>query len=68
MNMSPFELDLGWKPKYPIELLSQRKSSVEAVTSLRTRHISGAKDGAFAHLLVQSWQKAYNSKGYTPPA
>lgn len=68
MNMSPFELDLGWKPKSPLELLSTRDCSVESVTDLRTRLRSAATDATFAHLLAQSRQKAYNSKRYTPPS
>lgn len=68
MNMSPFELDLRWKPKSPIELLGRHDSSVEAVADIRTRLSSAAKDANFAHLLAHSRQKAYKSKAYTPPS
>lgn len=67
LNISPFELDLGWKPKSPLELLSNPDSSVESVRLLRNRISAAEQDSKFAQRLAQSRQIAYNSKKYRPP-
>lgn len=67
MNMLPFELDLGWQPKYHLELLSGLDSSVESIYSLKAGLHLAAQDENFAQMLVQSRQVAYNKKTYSPP-
>lgn len=69
MDISPFELDLGWKPKSPIELVcSQFHSSVESVNELQQRLLESFQDALFAHRLSQARQSAYNAKRYRPPS
>lgn len=67
LNMSPFELDPRWKPKSPLDLLSQADSSVESVNALQTRLKSAALDAHFAQTLAQARQAAYNNQRYRPP-
>lgn len=68
LNMSPFELDLGWNPKSPVDLFARPDSSVAAVTDLKKRLNSAAADASFSHLLAQARQQAYDSKRYVPPS
>lgn len=69
MNISPFELDIGWKPKSPLELLSSRSDySTEGINDLRKLLLSSFEDAVFAHRLAQARQAAYNSKKYRPPS
>lgn len=67
MNISPFELDLGWNPKSPLDLLTAWDGSVEAVNDIRKILLSATQDAMFAQRLAQSRQAAYNQKKYRPP-
>lgn len=68
LSISPFELDIGWKPKSPVELLSgSTNSSVESVNALKERLSASFDDALFAHRMAQARQAAYNSKRYRPP-
>lgn len=67
MNICPFELHLGWKPKSPIEFLLLPEYSVEAVSDLRPRLSAAGQDPKLAQLLAQSRKSVYNQKRYRPP-
>lgn len=36
MGCSPFEIDLGWKPKSALDIISGRQSSVESVNDFNS--------------------------------
>lgn len=67
LNISPFDLDLGWVPKSPLDLLSGSDASVQSVNSLKKRLHYAALDARFAQTLAQVTQAAYNNKRYRPP-
>lgn len=68
MKMSPFEADLGWKPRSPLELFQNRKEETLYSTSeLKATLEASLKSALFAQRLAQAHNTAYNSKRYTPP-
>lgn len=62
VNIPPFELYLGWKPRSPLELLSNPDSFIESVHFLRNRLSAAKQYSLFVQRLAQSRQVAYNSK------
>lgn len=67
MGCTPFELDLGWTPKSPIELLSEQpEEKLESIKVFKQKLASSFQDAKFAHKLAQARQSAYNSMKYTP--
>lgn len=65
--MSPFEVDLGWKPKTPLDIISGRDNdSLPTVTEFREQLEESFKSATFVYRLAQAKQAAYNSKKYLP--
>lgn len=67
LHISPFELDFGWKPKSPLDLMSSSDSSVESVNDLRKRLSAAGLDARFAQRLAQARQATYINQRYRPP-
>lgn len=65
LGMTPFELDLGWQPKSPLDCLAGPESMVESVNELRGRLDVAYQDAKFAQL-AKACTAAYNSQKYTP--
>lgn len=69
MGMSPFEADLGWKPRSPLELLPTRQEeNLHSVAEFRASLEESFRSATFAQRLAQARQAAYNAKRYTPPS
>lgn len=60
-GMTPFEMDLGWNPKSPLDLLSKADSSVEDVNSFRKQLTEAFEHAKFAHRLSRARYASYNS-------
>eukprot|EP00171_Calliarthron_tuberculosum_P023944 IDg23944t1 len=67
LSATPFELDLGWKPKSPMDFLNNISQSVESVSAFQKRLMETTQDARFSLKLAQARQAAYNSKKYCPP-
>lgn len=69
MGMTPFEADIGWNPRSPLDMLSRRSDlSNQRVDDMKKRLSASFEDAKFAQLLAQSRQAAYNGKKYQPPS
>lgn len=69
LRTSPFELDLGWSPKSPLEALSSvPEDTVHTVNEFKTQLKESFKSATFAQRLAQARQAAYNAKRYRPPS
>lgn len=69
MRMSPFEADLGWQPRSPLELLANHnEDKIQTVTEFRAALRESFKSATFAQHLAQSRQAAYNNQRYRPPS
>lgn len=54
-------MDLGWKPKGPLDLVDTRKfSRIEVLKEFQTRLSESLKDASFAHQLAKARQSAYS--------
>lgn len=68
MNMTPFEADLGWLPKSPLDLFNTSSyESIQSVDDFRTALEESFRNATFAQRLAQARQSAYNKNRYTPP-
>lgn len=65
---TPFDLDLGWTPRSPLDHLANTKnqSDLPNVDSLRLLLKNSLSDARFAHELAQARQAAYNSQTCRP--
>lgn len=67
INCTPFELDLGWTPRSPIDLITTDTSdTLEIINVFKQRLASAFQDAKFAQNLAQARQSAYNAQKYTP--
>lgn len=67
--MSPFQADLGWQPKSPLESFSSRADDrLQSVSEFRDSLEASLKTTTFSQRLAQAQQETYNSKKYTPPS
>ncbi len=46
-GMSPFEMDLGWNPKSPVEMQARNDCPVETVTEIKSRLNETLSDAKF---------------------
>lgn len=67
MNISPFALDLRWRPKSPLDLIGHTDSSIGSLYDLSQILSCAGSDATFAHRLAQLRQSAYNNKKDQPP-
>ena len=66
LGTSPFEIDLGWKPKSPLELITAQDTSIESVNSFKHKLKSAFEDATFCHKLAKARQSAYTAQKYRP--
>jgi hypothetical protein len=60
MEMSPFEIDLGWVPKSPLELFSASPSRVQGVEDFKTE-LQDVHDAQVLCNVARARQSAYSS-------
>lgn len=64
---TPFELDLGWNPASPLDLLTQTpRNYAFGVDDLRQTLQASLEDEIFSHKLAHAPQSYYNSHKYQP--
>ena len=66
LGMSPFEVDLGWNPKSPLDLISDSQGSNESVSEFKTRLKASLDDAKYAYKLAKADQSARSSSKYKP--
>ena len=66
LSLSPFEVDLGWKPKSAIDIAHKSSTPVESVETFRRFLHSGLQDARFAHQLAKASNSAQSGQRYRP--
>ncbi len=66
LGMTPFEVDLGWNPKSPLDLVSSLSASNETVSQFKDRLKVVLDDAKFAYKLAKADQSARSSLKYKP--
>lgn len=63
---SPFELDLGWKPKSALEMLNSSESVNESLKQFKLSLVESSKDVQFSHKMSKAKQSAYDGQKSHP--
>lgn len=58
LGMSPFEADLGWKPRDPLDFFNGKQSDIASVDDLKQLLKSSMEDALYAHKLAKAKQSA----------
>ena len=66
LGMLPFEVDLGWNPKSPLDLISSNYESNESIGEFKERLKSTLEDAKYAYKLAKADQTARSSLKYNP--
>jgi len=61
IGMSPFELDLGWNPKSPLDMLSSREDKNATVEEFKSNLKSSLEDAVYAYKISKAGQTARSS-------
>ena len=67
LGMSPFEMDLGWTPKSPLEMLSGKEVPVQNVEEFKEKLKVSLEDGQYSYKIAKASQSAYSSMKYRVP-
>lgn len=67
LGTSPFEVDLGWCPRSPLDLLSGSRVSVESVEEFKTALQASIKDAQYSYKISRARQAAQSSMRYSTP-
>ena len=62
MRVTPFEQDLGWTPKSPLDCLSSRQTNIESLSDFKSRLDESAKDARSSIKLAQARQASYSKQ------
>ena len=70
LGMRPFEMDLGWKPKSQLELISgaRREDVNEIVEDFRRKLKVSLEDAQFSHKVAKAKQSAERGNHYKVPS
>ena len=66
LGCSPFEVDIGWNPRSPLDLLHNTDTRNEEVNEFKTRLKDGLEDARFSMEMAKARQSAYSAQRYTP--
>ena len=61
LGMSLFEMDLGWKPKSPLDLFSGKQCEIQSVEDFNTSLKASLKDAQFAYKVARARHIAYTA-------
>ena len=61
MGMSPFEIDLGWNPKSPLDLLASPEDKNETVEEFKVKLKASLEDALYAYKISKAGQTARSS-------
>jgi len=67
LGMSPFELDLGWNPRSPLDFIAGSEVPVQSVNELKQRLKTSLQDAQFSYKVSKARQAAEASKRYKTP-
>ena len=67
LGISPFEVDLGWCPRSPLDLLSGKSISVESVEEFKAALHASLKDAQYSYKISRARQAAHASMRYSIP-
>lgn len=59
IGMAPFEVDLGWNPKSPVDMINGRESKIESLIEFKGRLAEGLQYATFSHQFTKVRQSAY---------
>lgn len=68
LGLSPFQVDIGWQPKAPVDILFRAPTPQETLGDFRDRLSSVMTDTQYAHKLAKARQKAKASVYYKEPS
>lgn len=60
--MTPFEMDLGWNPRSPIDMISSADGSVEDVSRFKKRQMDAFESAELSKRLARARYVSYNSQ------
>ena len=66
LGMSPFEVDFGWQPRSPVDLLQTKECFRESVNEFIYHMGEALWDATFAHELAKARQSAYSARKTHP--
>ena len=64
--MSPFEVDLGWTPKSVLDMLTDRKESVEALNGFKSILSESLADEKYSSKESEAHQRAQKGRLFIP--
>ncbi len=64
LGMPPFEMDLGWNPKSPVDMLARKDYPVETVAEFKSRLNETLSDAKFSYHVSKARQSAQRGKSY----
>ena len=67
LGMSPFELDLGWIPKSPLDFLSGTETPVQSVDEFKEQLKTSLDDAKFSYKVSKARQASEASSHYKKP-
>ena len=66
LGLSPFEVDLGWNPKSPLDLISRTDTPNETLNEFKSRLKETLEDAQYSYQLSKASQSAQSSMKYKP--
>ena len=67
LGMSPFELDLGWIPKSPLDFISGTEVPVQSVQDFKQKLKGSLEDAQYSYKVSKARQAAESSARSSPP-
>lgn len=67
VGTSPFELDLGWKPKDALDFIHSCENSIQSVSDLKDKLKSSLEDAQFSYKVSKARQSSEASGKYKKP-
>jgi hypothetical protein len=67
LGVSPFEVDLGWRPRSQLDMISGSRTSLESVEDFKTALHTSLKDVQFSYKMSRARQAAQTSMRYIAP-
>lgn len=67
LGATPFEIDLGWKPRDPLQFMTGKTSRVQAASDLKAQLEGAFRDARYAHQIAKARQCAEAGKHSKAP-
>lgn len=66
LGMSPFEMDLGWNPKSPLDMLTSNEDKNQTVEEFKNDLKASMEDAVYAYKITKAGQSARSSTRFKP--